>query len=183
MLWLDRPPYIRWAVVGLLVIASLWMEIRPTPTARHPYLARDVTPGEPVETALEWRDIARGVLEPVEGTGFARRRLTAGQPLLIGDTTDQATAAPTGWWLVDVTVPAEASAGSQVQLVILPSPGHRAIPPIGGLVTAVRPGEYDGDGLIGSVAFPPDLAATAAVAIAENRVSVLVEAGHAGETG
>lgn len=170
-------------MVGFLVIASLWMEIRPTPTARHPYLARDVTPGEPVESALEWRDIARGVLEPVDGTGFARRRLTAGQPLLVGDTTDEARAAPSGWWLVDVTVPAETSAGSQVQLVILPAPGHRAVPPIGGLVTAVRPGEYDGDSVIGSVAFPPDLAATAAVAIAEDRVSVLVQADHATATG
>ena len=129
-----------------------------------------------MENALEWRDIALGVLEPVPGTGYADRRLTAGQPLLGGDTTDISTVVPPGWWLLDVVVPTEATAGTQIQLVILPSPGHRPIPPISGLVTGVRTADYEGDGLIGSVAFPPDRAATAAVAIAEKRVSVLVQA-------
>ena len=176
MLWINRPPYIRWTLIGLLVLVSLWLEIRPSATVTHPFLTRDLTRGEPVENAIEWRDIAQGVLEPVPGTGFADRRLTGGQPLLRGDTTDVAMVVPPGWWLVDVVVPTEASAGTQVQLVILPTPGHRPIPPIGGVVTGVRPADYEGDGMIGSVAFPPDRAATAAVAIAEKRVSVLVQA-------
>lgn len=176
MLWIARPPYLRWTLIGLLVLVSLWLELKPSTTASHPYLTRDLIRGEPVHDALEWRDIAQGVVEPVSGTGFADRRLTAGQPLLPGDTTDVAITAPPGWWLVDVAVPAEAAAGTQVQLVVLPHPGHRPIPPIGGVVTGVRPANFEGDGLIGSVAFPPDRAATAAVAIAEKRVSVLLQA-------
>ena len=176
MLWIARPPYVRWTVIALLVLVSLWLEVRPTPTVAHPFLTRDLMAGEPVESALEWRDIAQGILEPVPGTGFSDRRLTSGQPLLEGDTTDVSTAVPPGWWLVDVIVPAEATPGTEIQLVVLPSPGHRPIPPIGGLVTGVRPADYEGDGLTGSVAFPPDRAATAAVAIAEERVSVLVQA-------
>ena len=160
----------------MLVIVSLWLEIRPTDTVPHPFLTRDLVRGEPVEDALEWRPVAQGVLEPMQGIGYADRRLTAGQPLVTGDTTDVPAMVPPGWWLVDVAVPAEAAAGTQVQLVILPSLGHRPIPPIGGLVTGVRPAEYQGDGLIGAVALPPDRAATAAVAIAEERVSVLVQA-------
>ncbi|MXZ68349.1 MAG: hypothetical protein F4X18_10830 [Acidimicrobiia bacterium] len=176
MLWLTRPPYLRWSLVGLLVIISLWVEIRPASTVRHPYVTRDVARGDPVEGAIEWRTVAGGVLEPVLGSGFADRDLTAGHPLLPGDTTDAPLQVPRGWWLLDVAVPTDTTAGMSVQLVILPSSGERALPPIGGLVTSVRPGDYQSDGLVGSVAFPPDRAATAAVAIAEDRVSVLIEA-------
>lgn len=176
MLWIARPPYIRWTLIGLLVLVSLWLEIRPSSTVSHPFLTRDLIRGETVEDALEWRDIAPDVLEPVPGAGFANRRLTAGQPLLPGDTTDVAMTVPPGWWLVEVDVPAEAAAGSEVQLVILPAAGHRPLAPIGGLVTGVRAADFEGDSLIGSVALPPDRAATAAVAIAEKRVSVLVQA-------
>ena len=175
VLWLTRPPYLRWSLVGLMVIVSLWVEIRPTSSARHPYVTRDVARGESVEGALEWRTVAGGVLEPVLGTGFADRDLTTGHPLLPGDTTDAPILVPPGWWLLDVAVPAETTAGMSVQLVILPPSGERALPPIGGLVTSVRPGDYQSDGLVGSVAFPPARAATAAVAIAEDRVSVLIE--------
>ena len=176
MLWFTRPPYLRWSLVGLLVVAALWVEIRPTSSVTHPYVTRDVPRGEPVEGALEWRTVAGGVLEPVVGSGFADRDLLASQPLLPGDTTDAPILVPPGWWLLDVAVPAETTAGMSVQLVILPSTGERVLPPIGGLVTSVRPGEYQSDGLVGSVAFPPERAATAAVAIAEDRVSVLIEA-------
>jgi len=176
VLWISRPPYVRWTLIGLVVLVSLWLELRPSPTVGHPFLTRDLGRGESVDDALEWREIPPGVLEAVSGTGFANRPLAGGQPLLPGDTTDMSTSVPGGWWLVDVAVPVEATAGTRVQLVILPSPGHLPVAPIGGLVTGVRSGPYDDDGLIGTVALPPDRAATAAVAVAEKRVSVLVEA-------
>ena len=101
MLWLTRPPYLRWSLVALLVVASLWVEIRPTSSVTHPYLAHDLARGEAVEGALEWRTVAGGVLEPVMGTGFADRDLVASQPLLPGDTTDAPITVPPGWWLLD----------------------------------------------------------------------------------
>ena len=159
-----------------MVLVSLWLELRPSPTVSHPFLSRDLARGESIEEALEWREISPGVLEPVPGTGFADRRLVGGHPLLPGDTTDVSIGVPPGWWLVDVDVPAEATAGTHVQLVILPSPGLQPTPPIGGLITGVRAGAYDDESLIGTVALPPDRAATAAVAVAEERVSVLVKA-------
>ena len=173
---MSRPPYARWTLVGLLVLVSLWLEIRPTPTVTHPFLNRDLARGELVEEALEWREIARGVLDPVPGTGFANRSLVAGQPLLVGDTVEVARRVPSGWWVLDLPVPSGASSGTRIQLVVLAEAGHQPVPPIGGIVTGVRPAEYAGDGPVASVAFPPDLAATAAVAIAEDRVSVLVDA-------
>ena len=176
MLWMSRPPYVRWTFIGLLVLVSLWLEIRPTPTVSHPFLTRDLARGEPVGEALEWREIPGGVLEPVAGIGLANHRLAEGQPLLQGDTVEIALQVPPGWWVLDLPVPSEATAGTRIQLVVLPEAGHQPVPPIGGIVTAVRKAEYAGDGPVGSVAFPPDLAATAAVAIAEDRVSVLVDA-------
>ncbi len=176
MLWMSRPQYLRWILVGLLVLVSLWLEIRPTPTASHPFLTRDLDRGEPVEEALEWREIAEGVLDSVPGTGFANRRLVGGQPLLPGDTVEVSLQVPPGWWLLDLPVPSDATVGGRISLVVRPEAGQQPAPPIGGIVTAVRSGDYDGDAPIGAVAFPPDLAATAAVAIAEDRFSVLVDA-------
>ncbi|MCY3538611.1 MAG: hypothetical protein OXH10_01935 [bacterium] len=183
MLWLTRPPYLRWAMVGLLVVVSLWIEIRPTSQVSHPFIVHDLARGEPVEGALEWRDIPEDVLEPVYGIGFADRDLPAGHPLLPGDTTDTPIEVPPGWWLLDVAVPADTTAGMTVQLVILPGLGDQPVAPIGGVVAGVRPSEYANKGLIGSVAFPPDQAATAAVAIAEDQVSVLIEAHPTRTTG
>ncbi len=176
MLWMSRPQYLRWILVGLLVLVSLWLEIRPTPTVSHPFLTRDLDRGEPVEEALEWREIAEGVLDSVPGTGFANRRLVGGQPLLPGDTVEVSLQVPPGWWLLDLPVPSDATVGGRISLVVRPEAGQQPAPPIGGIVTAVRSGDYDGDAPIGAVAFPPDLAATAAVAIAEDRFSVLVDA-------
>ena len=160
----------------MAVLVSLWLEIRPTPTVSHPFLNRELARGEPVEDALEWREIASGVLDPVPGTGFASRRLVEGQPLLKGDTVEVALQVPPGWWILDLPVPSGATAGTLIQLVVLPAAGQQPVLPIGGIVTAVRPAEYAGDGPVGSVAFPPDRASAAAVAIAEDRISVLVDA-------
>ncbi len=160
----------------MLVIVSLWLELRPTSTVSHPYLTRDLVRGEPVAEALEWREIARGVLDSVPGTGFASRKLAGGQPLLPGDTVEVALEVPAGWWLLDLAVPSDATIGTRISLVVRPYDGQQPAAPIGGIVTAVRAGEYAGDPPIGAVAFPPDLAAAAAVAIAEDRVSVLVDA-------
>jgi len=183
MLWLTRPPHLRWALVGLLVIVSLWIEIRPTSQVSHPFAVRDLARGESLDGALEWRNIPENVLEPVTGIGFADRDLRAGHPLLPGDTTNNPIEVPPGWWLLDVAVPADTTAGMTVQLVIRPGLGEQPVPPIGGVVAGVRPAEYAKEGLIGSVAFPPDQAATAAVAIAEDQVSVLIEAHNTRTTG
>ncbi len=173
---MTHPPYLRWTLVGLLIAVSLWVELRPESITTHPYLTRDVPRGESLEGATEPRRLPAGVLDPVAETGYASRDLTAGQPLLAGDLTPSAIIVPPGWWVLDVPVPAATSAGTNIQLVILPSAGGTSPEPIAGLVTAVRADEYESDEVMGSVAFPPERAATAAVAIAEDKVSVLTEA-------
>lgn len=175
MLWLERPPYWRWALVGLLAVVSLWLELRPDDSVDHPFLARDVAVGEPVEGALVWRSLPEGALETATAAGFAARPLTAGQPLVRGDVVPDPVAAPPGWWIVEVEVPSEAAAGGRVQLVVLPEPGRRPLQPIEGVAVEVRPAGYEGGNPVASVAVPPDRAATAAAAIAEQRVSVLVQ--------
>lgn len=86
------------------------------------------------------------------------------------------TLVPSGWWLLDLPVPSQAVPGTLIQLVVLPEAGHQSIPSIGGIVVDVHPAEYEGDGLVGSIVFPPEFASTTAVSIAEDRISVLVDA-------
>lgn len=175
MLWIEKPPYWRWALVGLLVVTSLWLELRPDAAVDHPFLSRDVARGEAVEESLVWRRVPEGVLERVEASGFAARPLVSGQPLLRGDAVPRPVTAPPDWWIVEVEVPTEAAAGGRVQLVVLPEPGSRPLTPIEGVVVQVRPAGYEGGNPVASVAVPPESAATAAAAIAEQRVSALVQ--------
>lgn len=175
MLWIEKPPYWRWALVGLLVVTSLWLELRPDAAVDHPFLSRNVARGEAVEESLVWRRVPEGVLETVEAFGFAARPLVSGQPLLRGDAVSRPVTAPPDWWIVEVEVPTEAAAGGRVQLVVLPEPGSRPLTPIEGVVVQVRPAGYEGGNPVASVAVPPESAATAAAAIAEQRVSALVQ--------
>jgi len=175
--WISRPPYARWTAIGLLIVVSLWFEVRPDSVVLHPFLVRDVAVGEPVEEAIRWEQIPSGTLTATRGTGFAARPLSVGEPLLASDTTALALTPPDGWWVVELDLPSDAVAGAAIQLVILPEPGTSPLPPVGGIIMSVREPDrgFGSGGLIGSVAVPPDQAATAAVAIANDRVSVLIQ--------
>ena len=177
MFWISRPPYLRWTAVGVLIVVTLWLEIRPDSTVFHPHLIRDVAVGEPIDDAIRWEQIPAGALPHTSATGFAARPLVAGEPLLASDTTDMALAPPTGWWVVELDRPSDAVPGAAVQLVILPEPGISPVPPVGGVVMPVRQPQagFGSGGVSGSVAVPPDRAATAAVAITNDRVSVLIQ--------
>jgi hypothetical protein len=173
--WITRPPYVRWTFISLLVIVILWLEIRPTASTPHPFLAQDVATGELVDNAIVWTDVPEGVLPASEGSGFATHALTAGDPLLPSDTSPESFGAPPDWWIVEVALPRGAEAGSPVQLVIVPEPGGAAASPIAGVVVSVTKNDAFVEHTIGSVAVPPGSAATAAVAIANGQVSVIIQ--------
>lgn len=177
MYWIARPPYLRWIIVAFVVLFSLWIELRPDPTTLHPFTEREIGRGAPVAAAIEWRLIPVGVLPPVEGLGFAAHELAAGEPILPSDLVAEPFLAPDGWWIVDVELPADTRIGSPVQLVIVPSVGDAIRAPIAGIVMSVRSSDGNfGSGLpSGSVAVAPEDAATAAVAIANKQVSVLIQ--------
>lgn len=178
MLWLSRPPYLRWIAIALAVAAAVWIEVRPVSTEQHPFADRDHAVGDPL--SVRWEDVPAGVLEPVEPIGHAARPLRAGEPLLVSDVTDRPPAAPDGWWVVELELPFDAVVGAEIQLVTLPTPGVAPVTPIAGVVTSVRiaDGTFGSGRPVGAVAVPPERAAEAAVAIAEDRISVLVRAPH-----
>ena len=97
--------------------------------------------------------------------------------MLPSDTSLDRFVAPEGWWVVELELPADAEIGSSIQLVILPEVGLPAASPIPGYVVTIgsQGDRFGTAGQPGSVAFAPASAATAAVAIANNRVSVLIQ--------
>ncbi|MGH8873888.1 MAG: SAF domain-containing protein [Acidimicrobiia bacterium] len=175
MLWLRRPPYLRWAAAGLLVLAATWLEVRPQPTVKHPFAVTEVPAGAHLtEAALEWRAVPVGLLPAVSRSGTLRRPLSAGEPVLPSHL-DQGARPPSDWWALEARVPFDTAPGAAVQMVILPDvPGAsaRAVP---GIVIRSGPTSDpflpDGTAL---VAVPPEEATEAAVAVAEGRVAVLV---------
>ena len=45
MVWLLRPPYLRYAAAAVLVLGALWLDFRPTPEVDHPFLTVPVPAG------------------------------------------------------------------------------------------------------------------------------------------
>ena len=155
---------------------SLWIELRPNPLVPHPFLSHDVDAGQPVDDSVVWRQIPDGILVAHDGLGIASHALSSGDPILASDTTSQSFVPPPDWWIVELTIPTDAEPGSRVQLVIVPEPGSDPQNPIAGVVVTVTTEDVLGGGrAVGSVAVSAADAASAAVAIANDRVSVLIQ--------
>ena len=71
MYWLSRPSYWRWTAAILVVVASLYFELRPTPSVDHPFAGADLSAGSDVSTALiDWRPVPIGMLPDTALDGF-----------------------------------------------------------------------------------------------------------------
>ena len=171
MLWLQRPPWARWALAGTLAALALWFELRPLPTVDHPFALVDIPPGTTIDGSnTELRRVPGGLLDPAEGD-IAARLIRAGDPILSGDTTAGSKQIPIGWWVVSAPVPPDSAPGQKVKVILLDS-GET----IDGVVTAVS----DNDPFAiesGAIAVESEHAADVAVASAAHRVAVLVSTG------
>jgi len=77
---------------------------------------------------------------------------------------------------MEAVLPSDVAPGQELRLVVLPAQGIPPPEPIPAVVVSAPPGA---DGLRaaarhGRIAVPPELAATAATAIAEGRITVLI---------
>ncbi|MGH8927846.1 MAG: hypothetical protein ACRDWH_05815 [Acidimicrobiia bacterium] len=172
MFWLARPSYGRWAVAILLVVVSVYFEIRPAPTVRHPFSGAPLAAGSELNEALiDWRHVPIGVLPPVNIEGRLLVDVPAGQPLvpaLIGTSP----AIPAGWWALTVPVPEASIPGTEVRLVVDVRTNPRVIP---GLL--IRTFQSTGlDGTTALVALPETEAGAVAAALADSALTVLVGA-------
>ena len=175
MHWFQRPPYLRWAAGALIVLAALYLELRPSTMVDHPFAATDIAAGDAVGgDSVGWRRIPAGILAvPDLGGGVAARAVAAGSPLLPGDLAS-GPLIPAGWWSVPMAIP-HAPPGTPVRLVLTASGTT-----VDGVVVATP--DDDGFGLEpqGLVAVPGEAAGLVAVATANRDVIVLVAPGEVG---
>ncbi len=182
MLWLSRPPYLRWLGAAVILGLALWIELRPRAEVEHPYARTDLAAGSVVdEESVEWRPVPSGVLPPVELDGLAVVDIPAGEPLSPALIATDSVEPPEGWWALEVPLPAGALPGGLVRMVLLPGLGVAGQPQVvEGEVMARLPDDPLNPGEpTGLVAIPAAAAAPAAAAVAEGRAVVLIGGGFA----
>jgi hypothetical protein len=172
--WLQRPPYLRWAAAGLLVLGAFVWEARGSPAVLHPFLARDVAAGTPIgEDDVEWREIPAGLAaRPDLASAVAAVDLAAGEPLFTA-ALQGPVGIPDGWWGVPVQVGAAARAGDQVLLVVTDPMAS-----VSGIVVTPQQGDpYSLDFRPASVAVPAESAPMVAAAAARGVLVAAVRPG------
>jgi len=173
VLWLERPPLLRWLAGAVVVAVAAWSELSPPPTAEVPYLAVDVPAGTRIgREHLSYREVPAGVVPDVGLDGkVAATDLRAGDPLVPSLLAE--TAVPDGWLLIDAPVPDHAPPGTPAVGIVLR--GDAAPLEIPALVVARGSEDAFGDSQ-GTIAVPADVFADAAAAVAEGRLVVGVGA-------
>jgi hypothetical protein len=168
--WLARPSYWRWAAAILVVGASLYFELRPTPSVDHPFAGADLAAGSDIKLAtIDWRPVPIGVIPETVLDGFLLVDVEAGQPL-VPSMLDAAPPIPAGWWGVSVPVPEGSRPGSEVRLVVDIRGTPRVVP---GLLIRIF-AEATIEGSTALVAIPETEAGSVAAALADSALSVLV---------
>lgn len=170
MVWLLRPPYLRYVAAAALIVGALWLDLRPSPDVDHPFLAADVPAGAPIEARdIDWRSVPANILPVVEPDGIAAADIPAGTPLVPALLTT-APAIPTGWFALEIPVPDLATPGTSVRIVV------DAQSWIDGVVIALADGSGDflSQGRNALVAIPGDAVAAVADAAGRGQVTVLL---------
>lgn len=173
VLWLDRPPFLRWLAAVLLVIVAAWSELAPSPTTRSAFLVADVAAGTPLEDHhVELRSVPVGVVATVEPTGVAATDLRAGDPL-VGSMVAEVVVPP-GWVVIETAVPAHASPGASATAIIV---GEGSAPiELPAVVVGASRSDPFGEAS-GTLAVPGEWTGPAATAAAEGRLVIGVESG------
>jgi len=176
--WFSRPPYGKYAAAVVLLTIGVYAEFRPSETRAHPFAVDHIVAGAPLESSLfEERPVLKGSLAAVAIAGRAAHDIEAGEPLLASAVDTQQAATPDGWWALEVPLPASASAGMAVRLVVHATDSAGSAAVVEGVVIEPTTGTTDPLGFEspnGLVAVPEPDAAAAAVAVADRRVTVLL---------
>ncbi|MFP3913412.1 MAG: SAF domain-containing protein [Actinomycetota bacterium] len=171
MLWLERPPLVRWLGAAALVAVAAWSELAPPATTTANYLTRDIPAGTSLTPEhVEERRVPTGAVDTVEPSGVAATDLAAGDPLVASMITR--VAVPAGWMVIEAPVPAHASPGAHATAVILEDGSAPVEFP--SLVVRVEDADPLG-GASGTLAVPPEWLGPAAAASAEGRLLIGVE--------
>lgn len=160
---LAKPPYLRWSVAALIVIAAVLWELSDRATEPVPFANAAIGRGDSITVDdIEWRDIQVGAVEPADLAGAtALVDIREGDPLTssVAGTGPQI---PDGWWSVPVDLPPGVPAGSAVRL------------------TTPEGFSFDGVIAIAASADQFGIAVPGAVAVPEQAVDVVASAAASG---
>jgi hypothetical protein len=170
MLWLARPPYLRWFAAGAIVLAAVSWDLSKRQTEPYPFASATIASGEPLtDDTVEWRAVPVGVFAVPDLAGTsARVDIDAGTPIT-ESVLSRIAPLPVGWWSVPVDIPVGTAPGLAVRVVL---PDGRGI---AGVV--IQPAVRDAFGSLepGVVGFPPEVADDVARLAAGGELVVLVE--------
>ena len=168
--WLQRPPYLRWAAMGALVVFAVWIDLRGGGSEERPFAAADLAPGATLsEENVEWREVQRGLLPKANLDGkVAAHAIERGDPITPSSTADYRLP-PDDWWSVELPLPDGATAGQAARVVVEDPPiSMDAV-----IVSIAESGAFANSDR-GLVAVPADHADTVARAAARGAAIVLV---------
>jgi hypothetical protein len=169
VIWLQSPPWGRWAVALLIASVALWIEFRPDATTTHPFAAEAIVAGSLVdETNTEARPVVVGTLAPVALGQMALDSIAAGDPVLASDVGESGQVVPAGWWSLEMPLPRGSHRGDSARIVLLDSEVVAA-----GVVVEDPDQDPLGSGL-GLVAVESERAAEVARAAGEGRAVVMI---------
>lgn len=169
MIWLQSPPWARWAAALLIAAGAIWIEFRPVPSTTHPFAVEDIAPGTVIdETNTETRSVPLGTFAPVELGQTALDPVLAGEPVLASGIGEPSEVVPEGWWSLEMPLPGGAHSGDAAQIVLLDNDQVAS-----GIVVEGAADDPLGSGQ-GLVAVEPERAADVARAAGEGRAVVMV---------
>ncbi|MGH8950995.1 MAG: hypothetical protein ACRDX9_06195 [Acidimicrobiia bacterium] len=169
MIWLQSPPWGRWAAALLIAAGAIWIEFRPEPTTTHPFAVQDIAPGTIIdETNTETRPVPMGTFAPVELGLAALGPVLADEPVLASGLGQPSEVVPEGWWSLEMPLPRGARSGDAAQIVLLDNDQVAS-----GIVVESAVDDPLGSGQ-GLVAVEPERAPDVARAAGEGRAVVMI---------
>ncbi|MGI9643165.1 MAG: SAF domain-containing protein [Acidimicrobiia bacterium] len=169
VLLLARPPYLRWSVATLIVIAALLWELSDRATESVPFANAEIARGEVIsDDHIEWRDIPFGAFSPADLVGaMALVDIREGDPLT-SSVAGSGSTIPQGWWSVPVDLPPGVPVGSAVRLTT--DDGSS----VDGVIAIAASSDQFGIAVPGAVAVPEQAVDMVAVAAASGSLLVVV---------
>lgn len=169
VVWLQSPPWARWALALVIASVALWIEFRPATTTPHPFASEDLAAGAVVDEAnTEIRAVPVGTFSPVELGQTTLGPIVSGDPILASQVGEAGGAAPAGWWSLEMPLPRGSHRGDGARIVLLDSDV---------VAQGVVVGDPDEDPLgsgTGLIAVEPEKAPDVARAAGEGRAVVMV---------
>ncbi|MBK5269237.1 MAG: hypothetical protein JJE47_17580 [Acidimicrobiia bacterium] len=173
MHWFAPPPWIRWSLSIVLVIAAFAVEVAGPKTTGHWFAIADIEAGTQLRPDLfRSVQIPSGLLPDAQPEGYARVEIREGDPLITGQVTNQPARAPEGWWAIELSVPGHVRPGQNVHLVLLSTDQTTIVTGIT-LTVETRSDAFGGASALATIAIPAEAAADVAVASEAGKVTVL----------